>query len=591
MVSPAGLLAARAADLIDAKTGGNNTVVVLHSGAVQAAEIALLLQERGSGRLLQDGSVEFVHRSGGTGAIGAALTHIASRDPAPPSLLTIHAPGLNQPPGQRSAECSVPDDQADWASRTCLFEIDHAAAGLGAVIRHETVWVDDVEVSTAGPEGRLLLLDLLLEQVDTDGDIRRLAQSPALADLARAAVEKLVERRSAMLAARLHVCAQPGGPPDTQLACEAVIAEIGRSEGQIDKLLATLVPRLGARVLLEDRAFRPVAWSPRADPPPSLADLLTAKRLSRVVEQLTSGVAEYVRLGTPAAGRRLIMQIGSDPGLGFVSVISPNRDEKTAALWLTHAGAALAAWLVRDSASNRLRLETRGQIVTLLTHGMLSPGSAQLALEEVMGNGGVRVAAISTRPGHSREQLIQRMRVLNAPHGECQGMPVALLDISPDAPEQFRRSLDPVQVQLGLGSTVAVAAELPRSARQAVWACRIALTTRRPILDFAGIGVHRLLLPGAEGGDAEFEEPIRLIEEAGDVLGFDGLHTLTGYLDSGGNMRRAARELAVHVNTLRYRMQRIDRIIHVDLTDPEQRFRLQLAARLRAGRKAMHEQQ
>ncbi len=103
------------------------------------------------------------------------------------------------------------------------------------------------------------------------------------------------------------------------------------------------------------------------------------------------------------------------------------------------------------------------------------------------------------------------------------------------------------------------------------------------------IGVHRLLLPGAEGGDPEFEEPLRRIEDAQDGLGFDAVGTLVGYLDSGGNYRRTARDLTVHVNTLRYRLTRIAEIIQADLHDPEQRFRLLLAARLRAGRRALQE--
>lgn len=71
--------------------------------------------------------------------------------------------------------------------------------------------------------------------------------------------------------------------------------------------------------------------------------------------------------------------------------------------------------------------------------------------------------------------------------------------------------------------------------------------------------------------------------------GLAGLHTLVCYLAAGGNMRRAARDTAVHVNTLRTRIHRITQIINADLTDPEQRFRLQLAVRLRAGRRAIQE--
>jgi DNA-binding PucR family transcriptional regulator len=84
-------------------------------------------------------------------------------------------------------------------------------------------------------------------------------------------------------------------------------------------------------------------------------------------------------------------------------------------------------------------------------------------------------------------------------------------------------------------------------------------------------------------------KPIHELERVQPELGFDAVHTLVGYLDAGGNYRRAARDLTIHVNTLRYRLQRIAGIIRADLDDPEQRFRLQLAARLQAGRRALRE--
>lgn len=58
-------------------------------------------------------------------------------------------------------------------------------------------------------------------------------------------------------------------------------------------------------------------------------------------------------------------------------------------------------------------------------------------------------------------------------------------------------------------------------------------------------------------------------------------HTLSAWLDHPGSPRRAAEALGVHVNTIRYRMDRIAPLLVVDLTDPEIRLALQLT--LRAG--------
>ncbi|MCX6519776.1 MAG: helix-turn-helix domain-containing protein [Actinobacteria bacterium] len=61
----------------------------------------------------------------------------------------------------------------------------------------------------------------------------------------------------------------------------------------------------------------------------------------------------------------------------------------------------------------------------------------------------------------------------------------------------------------------------------------------------------------------------------------DHLATLGAYLDSFGDVSSAAAALSVHPNTLRYRLKRIVDLLGVDLTDPVERFVLELQWRLR----------
>jgi sugar diacid utilization regulator/putative methionine-R-sulfoxide reductase with GAF domain len=60
----------------------------------------------------------------------------------------------------------------------------------------------------------------------------------------------------------------------------------------------------------------------------------------------------------------------------------------------------------------------------------------------------------------------------------------------------------------------------------------------------------------------------------------DLLETLRVYLDEGGVRRRAARRLFVHVNTIVYRLDRIERLLGRDLADPHDAFELTLALRI-----------
>lgn len=605
-VVPIHRLGTRVADLIDAATTSGRPVVVVHGGAVETAGTLLELERRGAEPLLPGGPVELVHAGGGLTAITAAAARVLRHAEGPPVLLVVH-PLDSDNPGRRSQiHCAFAQD-APFVEETglCLFgSADAAAGGLTALLSHAEVVFDGIHISTVTPEGRLLLLDLLLEHLDSRVAVRRLAMSPSTRDLERPAVERLVARRLRALEQPAPGSVRPesslgGVCGATCSICDAVNA----TDGDVTNLLAVARPHIGHTLFLEDAAFRPMAWSPEGKPPPSLTDLITPGRLAKLAEELMPGVPMMVRLGTPAAGHRLVTRIGFGQPLGYLSATQGSNHPDEATAWLRHVSAPLASELARQAGRRRLQLETRRHLVTVLVRGELSRGSARLAVKELVGPLGVRVAALSPAiqaPSPSSaaatpetestaHTLIRRLDALGLPYGEYDGLTVALIDGSEDGPTALLTALSPHRMTVGLGSTVTDPAEISASARQAAWTCRMAVSTRRPILDFASIGVHRLLLPGAEAGDPEFEEPIQLLEHAQDALGFDAVGTLVGYLDAGGNYRRAARDLIIHVNTLRYRLKRISDIVKADLDDPEQRFRLQLATRLRAGRRALQE--
>jgi hypothetical protein len=56
----------------------------------------------------------------------------------------------------------------------------------------------------------------------------------------------------------------------------------------------------------------------------------------------------------------------------------------------------------------------------------------------------------------------------------------------------------------------------------------------------------------------------------------DLIDTLTNYLTFGENLKLTSEKMHVHVNTLRYRMQRIEELLECDLSNPNIRFRLRM---------------
>ncbi|HVV23102.1 MAG TPA: helix-turn-helix domain-containing protein, partial [Pseudonocardiaceae bacterium] len=93
------------------------------------------------------------------------------------------------------------------------------------------------------------------------------------------------------------------------------------------------------------------------------------------------------------------------------------------------------------------------------------------------------------------------------------------------------------------------------------------------------VAVHRLLLAGVPD---ELRVALRR-RVLGPVFDHDAEHggdlvrTLTVFLDCSGSWSRAAARLHVHVNTLRYRIGRIEELTGADLSDFAQRIDIYLA--------------
>ena len=59
--------------------------------------------------------------------------------------------------------------------------------------------------------------------------------------------------------------------------------------------------------------------------------------------------------------------------------------------------------------------------------------------------------------------------------------------------------------------------------------------------------------------------------------GSELLRTLEGYLACGCDARACARELYVHVNTVRYRLRQVQELCGLDLRDPQDLLRVTVA--------------
>ncbi|MEU8675314.1 helix-turn-helix domain-containing protein [Streptomyces sp. NPDC048560] len=167
---------------------------------------------------------------------------------------------------------------------------------------------------------------------------------------------------------------------------------------------------------------------------------------------------------------------------------------------------------------------------------------------------------------------------------------------------RLTRELDALAVSLPGGSPVRVAAgRVVASVLGAAASCEEAVLVQRVLRERANRGrpeeaVRRLTAAEAgpsldvlrvldavqplwEAGSGPVHDLVRTDLAAGGEL----VRSLAAYLDTSGDVARAAHRLVLHPNTLRYRLRRARERFGVDIDDPDTRLLLTLAVRLTDG--------
>ncbi|WP_423464062.1 PucR family transcriptional regulator [Promicromonospora sp. MS192] len=138
---------------------------------------------------------------------------------------------------------------------------------------------------------------------------------------------------------------------------------------------------------------------------------------------------------------------------------------------------------------------------------------------------------------------------------------------------------------VGLGTPQSAAAGLRQSATEARIAAESAIAAgrlgaveatdvtglRRVLLDFYASPLSRTLL----------DDILSPLDALGPERADVAVRTLLAYLSTRNSLARAAELLTLHPNAVNYRVQRIRRTLDLDLDDPDTRFALELACRLR----------
>ncbi|MFY1631701.1 PucR family transcriptional regulator [Solwaraspora sp. WMMB335] len=229
----------------------------------------------------------------------------------------------------------------------------------------------------------------------------------------------------------------------------------------------------------------------------------------------------------------------------------------------------------------RLDPEATFVAVTATLDGMRAPATLTVAVvDEVLSRLDTDRAVAALDPDLPSGALA----VLAVPPHDAASVGAALVT----AADRMAPGLRGGRLTLGVSTPAAGAAALGGAVEEALHAHRSASSTASgPVTVVAAgeLASHSLLLAGVpvgirRGFRSRLLGPIEAYDRAHHA---DLLRTLAAFLDCGGSWSRCAEQLHVHVNTLRYRISRIEQLTGRDVGRFEDRVDFFLALRLAAG--------
>lgn len=144
---------------------------------------------------------------------------------------------------------------------------------------------------------------------------------------------------------------------------------------------------------------------------------------------------------------------------------------------------------------------------------------------------------------------------------------------------ELKKALNGLSISIGVSHPSGNLRDIPKSYAEASKALRIArvIWQQNTLAFYSDLGIYRFLL-SAEPDELKtlYKETTLPLVEMDKKHKTDLVRTAEVYLRTPGKLQEAAAALFIHRHTLRYRLQRLETILGLDLNDAEQRLRLQL---------------
>lgn len=390
----------------------------------------------------------------------------------------------------------------------------------------------------------------------------------------------------------------------------AVLADAG-----IDAIAATLSAILGSPIIIDDVAGYVVAEAGKDAAAASALTAVHASRATRIAEQLAMQRPMPIGVDPQDGASRASVtpvMIGSQMVARLWMALEPKEMGGLERRALEHGATVVALELLKQRIATEVESRLSGELLDDLLEGRTSdqPGvearAKHLGFSLLGQYSALVVQLVDAHPPDEgagddgrRRQLyplvsstVRRLRA-NALVGERDGSVVVLVgeaagrsiadrvSVADRIRADVRRVLGGSSALVAIGPRVDHVADASRSYAIARGALVIAYKSgahdRTVTLD--DLGVCGLLLT-VDGLDNLVEYARATLQPLRDHDGRRGgalLPTLRSYLSNGCRTAETARELVVHPNTVAYRIRRIERLLDVDVSQPESLLRVQLA--------------
>ena len=467
-----------------------------------------------------------------------------------------------------------------------VIELITASAGAGAAaVACKPPAADDLSVCAAADEAGIALLRV--EPEITWGQLYLLTRD------AVASAGQPVDRQAAsirlgdLFAVADAIAARAGGPITIEDARSRVLAYSNTPEAELDEprrqtILGRGVPAEWLQHLEDSGVFQRLWAADDVVEMPALPKMGLHRRL-----------AVRVRAGKHVLGAVWLAE-GTTPW---------SDDAKEA---LAEAARFVALHLLAHQSKSDVEREVRGNLLRQVLDGS---GSADLLAERlgIRAEDGCSVVAFRVTGIEGPDALAVRDSVVSliALHSEAfrwqaasiwmgetvytllptDAPPARVLALAKDLVDRIATVLG-VTAFAGVGSTVERLAQAVDSRHEADQVLRALAVRGGSAATIDDVSAQRVLMVLADLLDEHPEltsEKVRVLVASDAEHGTVYVETLRAYLDAFGSIPKAADDLGVHPNTLRYRLRRALELADLDLEDGDERVVVELGLRLLPG--------